>query len=139
VLRVESLFGVAPGGADKGSLAAIARGLRAGDVVKVFADRTVSPTCIHDAAAATLTLLERRAEPGLYHCVNSGAATWHEVAIEVARLLGVTPRFEVRQTADVALPAARPRYCALSNAKLQAAIGYPIPTWQEAVRKYLDC
>jgi dTDP-4-dehydrorhamnose reductase len=139
VLRVESLFGVAPGGPDKGSLAAIARGLRAGDVVKVFADRTVSPTCIHDAAAATLTLLERRAEPGLYHCVNSGAATWHEVAIEVARLLGVTPRFEVRQTADVALPAARPRYCALSNAKLQAAIGYTIPTWQEAVRKYLNC
>lgn len=138
VLRVESLFGVAPGGPDKGSLAAIVNGLRAGQVVKVFGDRTVSPTYIHDAAAATLALLERRAEPGLYHCVNSGSATWHEVAQEAARQLGVTPRFEVLRVADVTLPAARPRYCALSNARLQAAVGHPIPTWQDALGRYLN-
>ena len=44
VLRVESLFGVGPGGPDKGSLTSIVNGLRAGRVVKVFGDRTVSPT-----------------------------------------------------------------------------------------------
>jgi dTDP-4-dehydrorhamnose reductase len=137
VLRVESLFGVAPGGPDKGSLAAIVKGLRAGGVVKVFGDRTVSPTYIHDAAAATLALLERDAEPGLYHCVNSGSATWLDVAQEAARLLGVTPQFEVMRVAEVELPAARPQYCALSNAKLEAAIGYVIPTWQDALRRYL--
>jgi dTDP-4-dehydrorhamnose reductase len=137
VLRVESLFGVAPGGPDKGSLAAIVKGLRAGDVVKVFADRTVSPTYIHDAAAATVALIERDAQPGLYHCVNSGSATWLEVAQEAARLLGVTPRFEAMRVADVQLPAARPQYCALSNAKLEAAIGYAIPTWQDALERYL--
>jgi dTDP-4-dehydrorhamnose reductase len=139
VLRVESLFGSAPAGPDKGSLSAIVRGLRQGDVVKVYGDRTVSPTYVHDAAAATLTLVETRAEPGLYHCVNSGAATWHEVGQEAARQLGVEPRFEVTSAATATLPAARPLYCALSNAKLQAAIGRPIPSWQDALGRYLNC
>ncbi len=139
VLRVESLFGVAPGGPDKGSLTSIVNGLRGGSVVKVFGDRTVSPTYIDDCAAATLALLERRSVPGLYHCVNSGAATWHEVGLEAARLLGVEPRFEVVAVADVTLPAARPQYCALSNAKLNAAIGFTMPTWQDALGRYLQC
>jgi len=138
VLRVESLFGVGPGGPDKGSLTSIVNGLRAGTVVKVFGDRTVSPTYIVDCAAATLGLLERRSAPGVYHCVNSGFATWHEVGMEAARLLGVEPRFQVVAVADVSLPAARPQYCALSNAKLNAALGYAMPTWQDGLRRYLS-
>lgn len=137
VLRVESLFGVAPGGPDKGSLTAIVNGLRSGSVVRVFGDRTVTPTYIEDAARATLALAERDAAPGLYHCVNSGSATWHEVALEAARMLGVTPSLEVVTLDSVKLPAARPRYCALSNAKLNAAIGYDMPTWQDALGRYL--
>lgn len=137
VLRVESLFGTSPGGPDKGSLTSIVNGLRAGTVVKVFGDRTVSPTYIDDCAAATLALLERQSASGIYHCVNGGAATWHEVGLEAARLLGVTPQFDVVAVADVKLPAARPQYCALSNAKLNAAIGYDLPTWQDALRRYL--
>lgn len=137
VLRVESLFGAGPGGPNKGSLAAIVNGLRAGQVVRVFGDRTVSPTHVEDASRATRALLERRAAPGLYHCVNSGSGTWLDVAAEAARLLGVAPRFEVVSVADVKLPAARPQYCAMSNAKLQAAVGYEIPTWQDAVERYL--
>ena len=138
VLRVESLFGVGPGGPDKGSLTSIVNGLRAGSVVKVFGDRTVSPTYVDDCAAATLGLLERRPDPGVYHCVNSGFATWHEVGVEAARLLGVEPQFQVVAVADVRLPAARPQYCALSNAKLNAALGYPMPTWQNALGRYLN-
>ena len=139
VLRVEGLFGVAPGGPDKGSLTNIVNGLRAGQVVRVFGDRTVSPTYIDDASMATLALLERRSEPGVYHCVNTGFGTWLDVAAEAARLLGIAPRFEVISVDDVTLPAARPRYCALSNRKLCAAIGYELQTWQKAVAKYLNC
>ena len=137
VLRVESLFGAGPGGADKGSLASIVNGLRAGRAVRVFRDRVVSPTFVHDASKATVALLERRSEPGLYHCVNSGAATWLEVAREAARVLGVEPALEVVSVADVTLPAARPRYCAMSNGKLAAATGFLMPTWQDALGRYI--
>jgi dTDP-4-dehydrorhamnose reductase len=137
VLRVESLFGQAAGGpSPKGSVAAIIDALANDRVAKVLSDRVVSPTFIADAAFATRELLERNAAPGLYHCVNSGQATWLEFASEAARLLGVEPRFEILRFADVKLPAARPQYCALSNAKL-AALGIQMPSWQDALGRYV--
>lgn len=137
-LRVESLFGTATsGGPNKGSVAAIINGLMAGRPVKVFADRTVTPTHVIDAARATRTLLETGAAPGIYHCVNSGSSTWLGFAEEAARLLGVEPQFEVVRFADVTLPAVRPQYCALSNQKLAAA-GCTMPTWQNALERFVD-
>lgn len=136
VLRVESLFGAAPGHRPKGSLESILDGLRAGRAVRVFGDRTVTPTAVADAAQATLGLLEQQAPPGLYHCVNSGVGTWLDIAQEAARQLGVTPEFDVVSLADVVLPAARPQYCALSNAKL-ASVGIVMPTWQDALARHL--
>jgi dTDP-4-dehydrorhamnose reductase len=137
VLRVESLFDRAPDGARaKGSVAAIVDTLAAGQRPRVFGDRVVSPTSVIDGARATLELLERGARPGLYHCVSSGACTWQAFAEEAARMLGVTPALEVVSVADVKLPAPRPKFCALSNAKLAAA-GVTMPSWQEALRRYL--
>ena len=137
VLRVESLFGRAPDGPPaRGSVAGLVQAMRAGRRPRVFDDRIVTPTHIGDAAAATLALLERQAEPGLYHCVNSGACTWLELATEAARLLGLPPNFEAVHFADVQLPAARPQYCALSNAKLAAA-AFVMPPWQDALARGL--
>lgn len=138
VLRVESLFGEVPGGPPpKGTVAAIVRALVEGRSQKVFRDRTVSPTFVPDAARATCELLERGAEPGLYHCVNSDHCTWLEFATEAARMLGVEPAFEVVGVADVRLPAARPQYCALSNLKL-TSLGIAMPSWRDALGRYLS-
>jgi dTDP-4-dehydrorhamnose reductase len=134
VLRVESLFG---GTLPRSSIDRITAAIRAGDEARVFEDRIVSPTFVEDAVAATQVLLERQAEPGLYHCVNSGATTWHELAQHIADILGVQPRLEPVRLADVPLRAPRPRYCALSNAKLAAA-GVSMPTWQDALSRYLS-
>jgi dTDP-4-dehydrorhamnose reductase len=138
VLRVESLFGRAPGGPpEKGSVASIIKTLVAGGSPKVFVDRVVSPTHILDAARATRHLLEARAEPGLYHCVNSGSCSWFDLARELARLLGKPEtRLTPVRTSEVTLKAARPQYCALSNEKLRAA-GVEMPPWQEALAHYL--
>jgi dTDP-4-dehydrorhamnose reductase len=139
VLRVESLFGRAPGaGPAKGSVASIAKTLLAGGEARVFEDRTVSPTYVIDAAKATLQLVELApaASPGLYHCVNSGRCTWLEFAYELARQLVVEPRLVPIRMADLTLRAERPRYCALSNVKLAAA-GIVMPSWQDAVARYV--
>jgi dTDP-4-dehydrorhamnose reductase len=136
VLRVESLFGRAPGGGlPKGSVAGILNGLRAGKAPPVFEDRVVSPTYITDAARATRLLLERQAAPGIYHCVNSGHCTWLEFARELARLAGLEPRFTIVRMQDVTLRAERPQFCALSNEKLRQA-GVEMPTWQDALARY---
>jgi dTDP-4-dehydrorhamnose reductase len=139
VLRVESLFGEAGpwDGTRHGSLGTIVQRIRAGDEVPVFVDRTVSPTYTADAAAATRAILERDLPPGLYHCVNSGAATWAVIATEAARVLDLPLRMRPITLDAVALKAPRPRYCALSNAKLAAA-GVPMPEWTDALTRWLS-
>ena len=137
VLRVEGIFGETPGaGPAKGSAAGILRGLRAGGEVKVFEDRTITPSYVSDAARATRQLIESHAPAGLYHCVNSAPTTWYEFALEMARLIGVEPRLTKVRMADMNLPARRPLYCALSNDKLRS-IGIEMPTWQDALARYL--
>jgi dTDP-4-dehydrorhamnose reductase len=136
VLRVESLFGAAEGQRGRSSLDRIAEGILAGHEVPVFTDRTVSPSYILDVAAATRAVFDRRPPVGLYHCVNSGWTTWEGIAHEVARLLGREPHLRRTTLAATALPASRPVYCAMSNAKL-ASVGITMPTWQDAVAGYL--
>ena len=133
VLRVESLFG---GPLPRSSIDRIAEAIRDGREARVFEDRVVSPSFVEDVVTVTAALVEGQVEHGLYHCVNSGHATWYDVAREIASVLGVEPRLERVRLADAPLRARRPRYCALSNAKLAAA-GIFMPTWQDAVRRHL--
>jgi dTDP-4-dehydrorhamnose reductase len=138
VIRVESLFGRAPDGPPaKGSAETILAGLRQGTAPKVFEDRTVSPTYVLDVARAVGRIVEQLPPSGLYHCVNSGHCTWLEFALEAARLLGVEPRVERIHMADVPMRAERPKYCALSNAKLASA-GIVMPAWQDALARYVQ-
>jgi dTDP-4-dehydrorhamnose reductase len=137
VLRVESLFGdPGPGAPPKGSVHAIVQRILDGDEVPVFVDRTVSPSYTVDVARATRALLRIRPPAGLYHCVNSGAATWAAVADEVARLLDRPARVRPMTLESANLRAPRPRYCALSNEKLARA-GIRMPSWQHALARYL--
>ena len=134
VLRVESLFG----GAErrKSSMDRIIDAIMAGGPAKVFVDRVVSPSFAWDVTAATAAILRDRPPAGVYHCVNTGAATWHDLAVEVRRQLGIDATLDPIRMSDVTLPASRPRYCALSNEKLRRA-GIEMPTWQDGVRRAL--
>jgi dTDP-4-dehydrorhamnose reductase len=134
ILRVESLFG---GPQRHSSIDRIVDLIRAGQPAPVFVDRVVSPSFVVDVADASAFILKGRPPSGLYHCVNTGHATWMEVAEEIVRHLGVTgaalkPVF----VKDVPLRAPRPQFAALSNDKLARA-GYAMPSWQDAIGRYL--
>jgi dTDP-4-dehydrorhamnose reductase len=137
VLRVESLFGAVPDGPNRGSAATILRRIGAGEEAQVFTDRVVSPTYVVDLAAATWSMLDRALPAGVYHCVNAGRCTWFEFAEEAARLMQREARLVPVTMADVPMRAARPKYCALSNAKL-AALGTTMPDWRDALRREIQ-
>jgi dTDP-4-dehydrorhamnose reductase len=134
VLRVESLFG---GPAAHSSIDKIVTALRAGQPARVFVDRVVSPSFVDDVVDATWRLVQATAPYGTYHVVNTGEATWYRVAEEVATVLGVRPTLEGLRLADVPMRAPRPKYCALSNARLRA-VGIEMPSWQDALARYLS-
>jgi len=104
--------------------------------VPVFTDRTVSPAYVFDIAAATHALIQCGAAAGLYHCVNTGACSWLDIATEAARLLGREPRLAPITLESVTLRAPRPKFSALENAKLRA-LGIVMPTWQDALARHL--
>ena len=133
VLRVASLFGASKG---KSSVDKLALAIRRGEQVRAFADRTVTPSYVYDVADATLAVVERRLPVGVYHCVNSGATTWVEIARTLARLLGVDPDRAVEGVpfASLVAPAPRPQFPTLSNARLAAA-GVVLPPWQDALAR----
>ena len=133
VLRVESLFGGHPA---KSSIDRILSAIRAGQPVRVFSDRTVTPSFVNDVALATERVMHERPAAGVYHCVNSGVTTWDGIAKEIAALLGRDAELIPVKSTEVKLKARRPVHCALSNQKLKEA-GMEMPTWQEALARYL--
>jgi dTDP-4-dehydrorhamnose reductase len=135
VLRVESLFG---GPHRRSSVDRIVDLVSQGQQpAPVFIDRVVSPSFVADVADASAFILRTRPEPGLYHCVNSGHATWLAVGREIVRRIGGSEAsLKPVSVNDVKLRASRPQFAALSNAKLAKA-GYQMPTWQDAIGRYL--
>jgi len=133
VLRVESLFG---GPNRRSSVDRIVDAVKSDQVAPVFVDRVVSPSFVVDVADASAFILNTRPAAGSYHCVNTGHATWLGVGEEIVRQLGKsTALLKPISVNDVKLPAARPQFAALSNAKL-AMVGYKMPTWQDAIGRY---
>ena len=142
VLRVESLFGggAEAGDSDAGRLGStfdrMVDAMLAGRPIRGFTDRTVSPSYAPDVVLATRALLEADAPTGLYHCVNTGLATWFEVVRFAAASLQCESLLTPLTMDSVEMRAPRPRFCALSNAKLVGA-GAVMPPWEDAVTRYL--
>jgi len=134
ILRVESLFGGSGAGS---SIDKMIDSIVAGREVRAFADRTVSPSYLEDVVAATRGLIAGRCPFGLYHCVNTGFTTWLDLAHELRAALGRSDAvIEPVSAAQASLRASRPLFAALSNAKMARA-GVAMPTWQDAITRYL--
>lgn len=111
----------------------------------VVADQIGCPTSAIDIAETLLTLtermLDRQESPGTYHFVNSGQASWHDLASAVFVYAGArgmkTPRVKAITTADYPTPAKRPANSRLSTAKLEQTFGMTPRPWQVAVEEIL--
>jgi len=111
----------------------------------VVADQIGCPTSAIDIAETLLTLtermLDRQESSGTYHFVNSGQASWHDLASAVFAYAGAhgmkTPRVKTITTADYPTPAKRPANSRLSTAKLEQTFGMTPRPWQVAVEEIL--
>jgi dTDP-4-dehydrorhamnose reductase len=105
--------------------------------LKVVADQRGCPTFCNDLSDAVLDLAAI-GSTGTIHAVNSGSTTWHGFAVEIARLLGSAVTIVPVATGDVPRPAPRPPYSVLDTTQLQTALGRPMPSWQDGLRRYLE-
>jgi dTDP-4-dehydrorhamnose reductase len=137
IVRVASLFGVA-GASGKGGnfVETMLRLAKEKGELRVVADQTMSPTSTYDVADAMIDMILARAPPGIWHIVNSGAATWFEFAERIISAANVKARMIPIKTEQFPTPAARPRYSALDIAKFSKAI-HAMRPWQDALGDYL--
>ncbi len=137
VLRVASLFGVA-GASGKGGnfVETMLRVAREKGEVRVVGDIVMSPTATADVADMIFAVLDKKAEPGVYHAVNTGSATWYEFAREIIQQAGIDATVTPISSDEYPTAAKRPPHSALDSAKMASVVG-PIPSWQEALNRYL--
>jgi dTDP-4-dehydrorhamnose reductase len=137
ILRVASLFGVA-GSSGKGGnfVETIIRLGREKGRLTVVADQWMSPTSTADIAHTMLELLEVGASGGIWHVVNSGAASWFELASRIVERSGVAAAMVAIETAAFPTAATRPAYSVLNNSKLASALR-PMRHWHDALDDYL--
>ena len=138
VIRTCGLYGVAAvQGAGKGNF--IETMIRLGterDELGIVNDQVCTPTSTADLAAATLDLIATNAF-GLYHITNRGSTTWFGFANAVFERLAISVKTRPVTTAMFGAKAARPAYSVLSTQKLETAVGRSMPSWEDALDRYL--
>jgi dTDP-4-dehydrorhamnose reductase len=137
IVRVASLFGSA-GASGKGGnfVETMLRIAKEKGEVRVVNDIVMSPTATADIVDGIVTLIEKQSEPGIYHAVNSGQATWYEFAREIIKRAGIKAAVIPLTSSEFPTVARRPAYSVLDNSKLSSIVG-EIPHWTDALDRYL--
>lgn len=105
--------------------------------LQVVNDQVGCPTSVVDLARALHMILAQRPPYGLYHCSSKGSCSWYDFARMIVELEGSATPVKPWTSAELNRPAKRPSYSVLRNFCLEATIGDPMRTWQEAVKEYL--
>ncbi|MGE4551869.1 MAG: dTDP-4-dehydrorhamnose reductase [Desulfovibrionaceae bacterium] len=102
----------------------------------VVHDQMGSPTYTPDLARHTVQLMAAGAV-GLFHVVNSGRASWCELAAEAVSAAGLHCRVEPIPTSAYPTKATRPAFSVLDTARFTRATGVTPRPWLQALRDYV--
>lgn len=108
------------------------------DTVRVVNDQIGTPTYTYDLARLLVDMSESE-KYGYYHATNEGGyISWYDFTKEIYRQAGYTTEVLPVTTAEYGLSkAARPFNSRLEKSKLVEAGFQPLPTWQDALSRYL--
>lgn len=106
--------------------------------VRVVNDQIGTPTYTLDLARLLVDMIETD-KYGYYHATNEGGyISWYDFTVEIYKQAGMDTKVTPVTTAEYGLSkAARPYNSRLDKSKLTANGFQPLPTWQDAVGRYL--
>ena len=108
------------------------------DTVRVVNDQIGTPTYTYDLARLMVDMIESD-KYGYYHATNEGGyISWYDFTCEIYKQAGYTTNVVPVTTEEYGLSkAARPYNSRLDKSKLVENGFEPLPTWQDAVSRYL--
>lgn len=133
-VRIAWVFGVA----GKNFIKTMLRLGKERGAVSVVDDQVGSPTYTYDLARLLVDMVQTD-KYGKYHATNEGLCSWYEFAKEIFRQAGmddvsVTPV----SSSEFPAKATRPANSRMSKAKLTENGFELLPTWQDALGRFLE-
>ena len=104
--------------------------------LKVVDDQISSPSYTVDLSGAIIDLLQTGAY-GSYHMTNTGYCRRYEWAKYVLELTGWKGRIIPVKSTEFNTPAERPGFSAMDSFPLKKTIGYELPDWKDATKRFL--
>jgi dTDP-4-dehydrorhamnose reductase len=137
IVRTSGVFG--PGGlktARGNFIELMLRLARSTQPIRVVEDHVASPTYAPLLAARTLDLVDRNCS-GIFHAGGGTPISWFGYARLIFDTAGLKPELRPTNEREYRTAARRPKYSALSNAKMESEGVAPFPPLAEAVKSYL--
>ena len=106
------------------------------DKLNVVNDQIGSPTYTVDLAKLLADMMATE-KYGTYHATNEGFCSWAEFTREIFKQAGLKVEVDGIPTAEYPTPARRPFNSRLSKKSLDEAGFERLPTWQDALARYL--
>lgn len=106
------------------------------DHLTVVNDQTGSPTYTYDIARLLVDMIQTD-KYGRYHATNEGLCTWYEFACEIFKQAGMDVSVAPVSSDEYPAKAKRPSNSRMDKSKLTANGFQPLPTWQDALSRYL--
>lgn len=107
------------------------------DSLTVVDDQVGSPTYTCDLARLLVDMIETD-RYGRYHATNEGLCSWYEFACEIFRQAGMKVNVSPVDSASYPSKAKRPMNSRMSKEKLDVNGFVRLPTWQDALSRYLQ-
>ena len=117
------------------------RAAEEGRELRVVNDQRGCPTSSADLATALLAVGEKArnaATTGTYHFCNAGVTTWYDLAREVFRIRGISPKLKPISTEEFAAKAKRPRSSVLDCTSFTSAFGVTPRPWEIALKDTME-
>ena len=104
--------------------------------ISVVSDQWGSPTYTKDLAPLLCDMIETE-KYGIYHATNEGVTNWAAFAMEIFKDAGLPCKVRPIASEDYPTKATRPKNSRLSKKSLDEAGFSRLPTWQDALGRYL--
>lgn len=138
VIRTSSLYGGLTGSPVKGNFVlSILAQAKDADEIEVGSQQRMSPSYAVDVAVATLELLAKDPEGGIYHMANTGDCSWAEFAQAIVEERALSTRIRPVDKGGESGGMQRPLYTVLGQKKVEK-YGISLPGWRDALRRYLQ-
>lgn len=107
------------------------------DTITVVNDQFGSPTYTYDLARLLVDMVQTE-KYGIYHATNEGICSWYDFACAIFREAGISMNVKPVSSAEYGAKASRPANSRMSKEKLTENGFERLPTWQDALKRYLD-